>query len=271
MNLLRPIDRTFTVKGLRLHLLDWGGDGRTPLLLLHGFTGHAHAWDTLSIALQPHFHVYALDQRGHGDSDPADVYNPAVAFDDIGGVIDQLGLKSLVLVGLSMGGRNAIYFTSKRPELAQKLVIVDIGPEISKRAAAAPAGPPEPDTWDSIEQAAQHLYRGNPNPGIHYYRWVVTTSLRQRADGALVWAWHPSVKERRSQLDIDWWAVLKSIKVPTLVLRGESSTVLDRDVAERMAKELPRGRFVEIPRAVHTLHEDNPEAVLAALKTFLAF
>src|SRR2546429_17584 len=198
MNLLRPIDRTFTVNGLRLHLLDWGGEGRIPLLLLHGFTGHAHAWDTLSIALQQHFHVYALDQRGHGDSDPADVYNAMAAFDDISGVIAELGLRSLVLVGLSMGGRNAIYFTSKRPDLVQKLVIVDIGPEISKRAAAAPAGPPEPDTWDSIEQAAQHLYRGNPNPGIHYYRWVVTTSLRQRADGALVWAWHPSVKERRS-------------------------------------------------------------------------
>ena len=69
MNLLRPIERDVTVKGLRLRVLDWGGSGRPPLLLLHGFTGHAHAWDTLSLALQPHFHVYALDQRGHGDSD----------------------------------------------------------------------------------------------------------------------------------------------------------------------------------------------------------
>jgi pimeloyl-ACP methyl ester carboxylesterase len=42
-------------------------------------------------------------------------------------------------------------------------------------------------------------------------------------------------------------------------------------VAERMARELPRGRFVEIPRAVHTLHEDNPEAVLDALREFLGF
>jgi len=271
MNLLSPLDRYFSVEGVRLHDQDWGGEGRTPLLLLHGFTGHAHAWDTLSIALQPHFHVYAMDQRGHGDSDPAEVYSPIASFDDIGGVIDQLGLSSLVVVGLSMGGRNAIYFTSKRPEVVQKLVIVDIGPEISKRAAAAPAGPPEPATWESIEQAAQHLYRGNPYPGIHYYRWVAASSLRQNADGALVWKWHPSVKERRTQLDIDWWAMLRTIAPPTLVLRGESSTVLDRDVAERMAKELPRGRFVEIPRAVHTLHEDNPDAVLAALKGFLEF
>ncbi|MBI3108839.1 MAG: alpha/beta hydrolase [Candidatus Rokubacteria bacterium] len=271
MNLLRPLDRYLTVNGLRLHLLDWGGEGRNPLLLLHGFTGHAHAWDTLSIALQPHFHVYALDQRGHGDSDPADTYNAVAAFDDISGVIDQLGPTSLALVGLSMGGRNAMYFTSRRPDLVRRLVVVDIGPEISARAAVTPPGPPEPEAWDSIEQAAQHLYRANPYPGIHYYRWVVMHSLRQRPDGALVWAWHPGVKERRSQADLDWWAVVRAITPPTLVLRGEHSHVLDRDVAERMARELPQGRLIEIPRAVHTLHEDNPEAVLAALKDFLEF
>ena len=271
MNLLRPIDRTVVVNQLKFHVLDWGGEGRTPLLLLHGFTGHAHAWDTLSIALQPHFHVYAMDQRGHGDSDPADVYNPVVSFDDISGVVDQLGLAPLVIVGLSMGGRNAMYLTSKRPDAVQKLVIVDIGPEISAKATSAPPGPPEPEFWDSIEQAAQHLHRGNPYPGIHYFRWVASTSLRQRPDGKIVWAWHPSVKERRSQADVDWWKLLRDIPAPTLVLRGEHSPILDRDVAERMAKELPDGRFVEIPRAVHTLHEDNPDAVLAALREFLQF
>jgi pimeloyl-ACP methyl ester carboxylesterase len=271
MNLLRPRDLTLLVNGLRLHLLDWGGEGRRPLLLLHGFTGNAHAWDTLSIALQPHFHVYALDQRGHGDSDPADTYNAKVAFDDLTGVTAQLGLTSLVLVGLSMGGRNAMYFTAQRPEAVQQLVVVDIGPEISTRASQAPAGPPEPDTWESIEQAARHLHRANPLPGIHYYRWVVAHSLRQRPDGALVWAWHPSVKLRRSTGDIDWWAIVRAIRPPTLLLRGEHSPVLDREVAERMVKELPRGTFVEIPQAVHTLHEDNPEAVLTALREFLQF
>src|SRR2546427_6381264 len=259
MNLVRPVDRSLVVNRLRLHVLDWGGDGRTPLLLLHGFTGHAHAWDTLSIALQPHFHVFALDQRGHGDSDPAEVYDPVVAFDDISGVVDHLGVTSLVIVGLSMGGRNAMYFTAKRPDAVQRLVVVDIGPEISKRAAAAPPDPPEPETWESIEQAARHLNRANPYPGIHYYRWVASSSLRARDDGRLVWKWHPSIKERRVMGDVDWWAIVREIKPPLLLLRGAESTVLDADVAERMARELPRGTLVEIPRAVHTLHEDNPE------------
>jgi pimeloyl-ACP methyl ester carboxylesterase len=166
---------------------------------------------------------------------------------------------------------NAMYYTHKRPEGIRQLVVVDIGPEISARMAAAPPGPAEPEIWDSIEQAAQHLLRGNPYPGIHYYRWVASHSLRSRPDGALVWAWHPSIKERRAPGDIDWWAILRAIPVPTLVLRGEESPILDRDVAERMARELPKGRFVEIPRAVHTLHEDNPDAVLTALREFLGF
>src|SRR5205807_1207779 len=174
MNLLRPLDRYLLVEGLRLHVLDWGGDGRTPLLLLHGFTGHAHAWDTLSIALQPHFHVYALDARGHGDSDPADAYNAIAAFDDISGVVDQLGLRALVLVGLSMGGRNAMYFTSKRPGLVQKLVIVDIGPELSHHAAyagSARGGKPRPRPGrcraDGKRAAPRQIRRdpsGRPHP-----------------------------------------------------------------------------------------------------------
>src|SRR5712691_7228875 len=147
MNLLRPLSRHLDVNGLRLHVLDWGGGDRTPLLLLHGFTGHAHAWDTLSLALQPHFHVYALAQRGHGDSDPADVYNAVVAFDVLAGVIDPLNLRSPILIRLSMGGRNAMYFTAKRPVTVAMRVIVDIGPEISALAGAPSAGPPEPDAW----------------------------------------------------------------------------------------------------------------------------
>src|SRR5205814_8634722 len=169
-------------------------------------------------------------------------------------VVAQLGLRARTRVEVSRCGRSAMYFAGKRPELVERLVVLDIGPESRKRAPAPSPGPPEPETWQSIEQAARHLYRGNPYPGIHYYRWVASTSLRARPDGALVWKWHPSIKERRVTGDVDWWALVREIKPPLLLLRGAESTVLDDDVAERMARELPRGTLVEIPRAVHTLH-----------------
>lgn len=272
MNLLAPVERDFLVNGLKLHLLDWGGAEREPLLLLHGFASHAHAWDTLAIALQPHFRVLALDQRGHGDSDPADQYGPTFTASDIDGILDQLGIEQLILVGLSMGGRNAMYYAATRPHRVTRLVVIDIGPEVSRRASAAAAGPPEPEVWESIEHAARHLQRSNPYPGIHYFRWVVSHSLKQREDGALVWKWSPTIRQRSGiGAEIDWWQILREIQAPTLILRGAFSPVLDADVAERMVTELRDGRYVEIPDSFHTLHEDNPEAVQAALEEFLGF
>lgn len=268
-----PTDRTVTLRGQRFHYVEWGTSADPPIVALHGITGHARTWDDEAGLLAATRRVLVLDQRGHGDSDPAPDgdYSDEALLGDLVAFVEALGLRRCSLLGLSLGGRVAINFAGRHPARVERLVVVDIGPEISARASAPSSGPPEPETWESIEQAAQHLYRGNPFPGIHYYRWVASHSLRQQPDGALVWKWHPSVKTRRSTGDVDWWALLRTIVPPTLVLRGEHSTVLDRDVAERMAKELPQGRLVEIPRAVHTLHEDNPEAVVAALREFLGF
>lgn len=63
-----PTSRHLEINGLKFHYLDWGGDG-PPLVMLHGLTGHAHTWDHTAAALSARYHVCALDQRGHGDTD----------------------------------------------------------------------------------------------------------------------------------------------------------------------------------------------------------
>src|SRR5262245_62675297 len=73
-------DRTIEANGLRLHYLDWGNDAAPPMLLLHGFSGHAHTWDAFARAMRSRYRVLALDQRGHGDSDRA--RNGAYTVDD---------------------------------------------------------------------------------------------------------------------------------------------------------------------------------------------
>ena len=64
-----PKDKYIRVNQLRLHYLDWGKGGDKTLLLLHGFMSHAHMWDNLASELSARYHVLALDQRGHGDSE----------------------------------------------------------------------------------------------------------------------------------------------------------------------------------------------------------
>jgi len=63
-----PKDEYVDLNGLRLHYLDWGNDGFQPILLLHGFMAHAHVWDDFALAFRAQYHVIALDQRGHGES-----------------------------------------------------------------------------------------------------------------------------------------------------------------------------------------------------------
>src|SRR5437588_10433550 len=100
-----PLNRTQLVNGRIMHLLDWQGEPRPPLVLLHGALLHAHVWDFFSLDMRQHFHIRALDLPGHGDSEwasDADYSRPRVAA-DIVDLITQLDLSGLVLVGHSFG------------------------------------------------------------------------------------------------------------------------------------------------------------------------
>ena len=65
---------TVEARGISFHYLEWGQRGAPPMVLLHGLTGHAHIWDHMAPELAQRFHVFAPDQRGHGDSGHADSY-----------------------------------------------------------------------------------------------------------------------------------------------------------------------------------------------------
>ena len=128
---LPTLDQSAMLGGLRFHYREWPNPGAQALVLLHGFTGHARSWDSFASAMQSKYHVYALDQRGHGDSDWTDDYSADAMVEDVQKWVTALGLKQFVLLGLSMGGRNAYQFASQHPEEVERLVIVDIGPEIA--------------------------------------------------------------------------------------------------------------------------------------------
>ena len=66
---IKAVDHFVKVGDLNLHYLEWGAAGATPVVMIHGLTGNAHAFDILAPHFLPGYHVISLDVRGRGDSE----------------------------------------------------------------------------------------------------------------------------------------------------------------------------------------------------------
>ena len=71
-------EKFITLNGVRLRYLDWGAEGNTPLICMHGHAGQAHIWDEFAEAMSPHFHVYTLDQRDTAAAAGLSTATPAI-------------------------------------------------------------------------------------------------------------------------------------------------------------------------------------------------
>jgi pimeloyl-ACP methyl ester carboxylesterase len=272
-----PEERRIGVNGLQFRCLDWGIEGKPPILFLHGGALTAHTWDLCCLALRDEFHCMALDQRGHGDSDwaPDADYSLAAQREDVKGVAEALRLDRFVLVGMSMGAINALAYAIKYPETLSALVLIDAGPNVrrpgSSRIRDFVNGGAEPASLEAIIERALAF---NPRRDPLILRRSLMHNLRQEPDGN--WSWKYD-RRRFQQMGGDQHAIerraladgLTSITCPTLVVRGAESDVFHEDDAVRLAAGLPDGRRVTIPHAGHTVQGDNPRDLAAALRAFL--
>src|SRR5580658_10641389 len=117
--------RNIVLRQMRFHFLEWGQEDAPPIVLLHGGHQSAHSWDLVSLNLAQRYRVLALDQRGHGDSEwPRDVeYSNHAMSLDAEAFIAALGLERPILMGHSMGGRNALLLTRRDPSRLGALVV----------------------------------------------------------------------------------------------------------------------------------------------------
>jgi pimeloyl-ACP methyl ester carboxylesterase len=264
--------RRIEVGGLALHVREWGVPARTGVLLLHGGAAHGHWFDLVAPALAERRHVAALDQRGHGES--AWARPPAYATEDfaadVAGAMDQLGWPRAVVVGHSMGGHNAMACAAWHPGRVRAVVIVDARPAIpEERLAQMRERGERPHRRHPDVEAAVAAFRLLPPdtvaaPGLLAH--LARASVAWR-DGAVSLRFDPACYAARKPVDA--WPLLPRIAAPALVVRGEHSPILPRDMAERLVAELPRGRLVEIAGAYHHLVLDRPREFVAALDAFL--
>ena len=122
-----PTDEWTRYGGLRMHVRNWGGEGR-PVVLLHGLASTCRIWDFVAPILARDFAVIAVDQRGHGDSGkPEQGYDFASVAGDAAALLEGRGIQSPVLVGHSWGADVALELAAARPDLLQGIVFVDGG------------------------------------------------------------------------------------------------------------------------------------------------
>jgi pimeloyl-ACP methyl ester carboxylesterase len=276
MEAIEPQRKALIVNGLRLQYLDWGIPGHRPLLLLHGFLGHAHVWDPLAVALRSRYRVLALDQRGHGRSQ----HSPELAYSiddhlaDITAFAAALRLRDPILVGHSMGGRNALFFAACNPESVQKIVVVDARPGNDLRSRAAlmellARFPLQARSLSEVAQAVRSLY---PYLSPSFCEHIARFGYKRRSDGALVPCFDvqmASLSERSGGTAEDLWDFLGNVKCPTLIVRGKESPFLSREDVRRMCRQIPLATWQEVENATHMPAQENPEVFIEILKAFL--
>jgi pimeloyl-ACP methyl ester carboxylesterase len=275
---VQPKDKTITANGLNLHYLDWGTAGKTTMLLLHGLRGHSHSWDDVSAAMCQEFHVLALDQRGRGESDwaPGGDYSTEAYVADVAAFCDALNLDSFVLVGHSMGGRNSMNFTAKYPGKVQKLVIVDIGPEVNPKGGERIKQEitAVPEEFDSFEELFQYMNKQNQFASEAVLRRRLRYASKELPNGKFGWRYDLEVREQMRHgtgaPPPDSMSAWRTLKCPTLLVRGTETDILSAETAQQNIEAIPNGQLVEVQRAGHMVMEDNPSDFIAALRGFLS-
>ncbi|MXV80681.1 MAG: alpha/beta hydrolase [Chloroflexi bacterium] len=269
--------QTATVNGLQLHYVDHGGDAEVSAVALHGFALNCHSFDEVAPALSDRLHWYALDQRGHGQSDRASEladYSRDHMAEDIRQFVVTQDLDRPVVLGHSMGGMNAMTFAAQHADLLRALVLIDVGPGVSvdgvQQVRQFVAGPYELDSLDAWVEMTHQYYPFRSKEGI---RKRLEVSLRETPEGKMA----KMFDERFRQADFRGvadartgiWETAKALTVPTLLLHGEKSPVLKREQAEEFADQVPVVRLVTIPEAGHSVAGDQPEAFVEAVRDFL--
>ncbi len=265
--------RSLQVRGLALHALEWGEPGRPALCFLHGGSAHAHWFDSVVPTFADRYHVLSLDQRGHGGSEwaPVPAYATEDFADDLLGVMDAMGWARMTPIGHSMGGHNAMAFSAWHPARVDRLVVVDSRPAIpadrlQNMHRRGDRGPMRHETLESALKSFRLLPRetvADPRLLEHLAR----QGIAER-EGRFVYRFDPACNGQRRPTD--GWALLGRITAPTLLVRGEYSPVLPREMAADMLARLARARLVEIPGTHHHLVLDAPGAFATVLDAFLS-
>lgn len=264
--------RRIALRGVDFHYLEWGDASLPPMVLLHGLTGHAHVWDHMAPALAERYHLFVPDQRGHGDTAHPLTYATQDFVDDLEALRSHWGLDRFVLMGLSMGGHNAMAYASQHPGRIERLIIIDIPPAFDMRrapdrSATEATARDGHQVFATLDEAVEFARPGNPNAPEANLRYRTACNMRE-VPGGMIFKYDPKVQTTWQPDDL--WPATQRLTMPSLLVRGGLTYAMPCSVADRMVAEFPRLDFAEIADSGHSVPTDKPEKLTPIVLEWLS-
>ena len=249
----------------RLEYVEQGDPNGTPVILLHGYTDSWRSYELLLPHLPRSLRVFAITQRGHGDSGrPAQGYQPRDFAADVAAFMDAVGLARAVIVGHSMGSVVAQRFAIDYPERTRALLL-------EGAFVPRPGGASIREFWESVsalrdpidpgfvrEFQRSTLTRDVPSG---FFDTVVNESLKVPAR-----VWHAALEPLLEQ---DFFAELGAIEAPTLLVWGDRDAYTLRADQDTLNSAIAGSRLVVYTDTGHCPHWEEPARVAADLISFI--
>lgn len=258
---------------------DWGNeDAQHVVICVHGLTRNARDFDLLAADLAARGkRVFALSMAGRGESawlsDPAN-YNYATYVTDCIAVMDNFHLRGVEWIGTSMGGIIGMIIAAQNPTRIKKLVLNDVGSFLSASALGRICDYLKnmPASFASRAEADAYLRDifkpfGITDPVL--WEQFVDHSLKSLDGDRVRLVCDPAIAEpmrRESQdftnlKDVNLAQFWDEIRIPTLILRGQNSDILDEATVNAMRSTNIRAESVTIPNVGHAPSLMNHEQI----------
>lgn len=234
------------------------GSGK-PFVIMHGFLGMSDNWKTLGTQFAASgFEVHMLDLRNHGRSIQSDAFNYELMVNDVVEYCKEKNLKSIYLLGHSMGGKVAMFTATQFPDLVEKLIVADIGVKYYKphheeilNGLSAVDFSKKPSRTEVEEILTPYITDFGT-------RQFLMKSLYWEEPGQLAFRFNLHAFIANKDVIGDALSEDAIFEKPTLFLKGANSNyILDADL-DQIKHHFPKATIEVISNAGHWLHAENP-------------
>lgn len=244
------------------------GHGK-PLLVLHGVFGMSDNWNTFGKYFADYFEVHLIDLRNHGRSFHSDNFNYELMVDDVYQYIQHFKLADINLLGHSMGGKVALFFSQKYPQLLAKLVVVDIAPKeypIHHQEIIDALKSVDFKVVKSRKQADEMLSETIKDEGVKQF---LLKNLYWKSEHQL--AFRFNLASLANHIDQFGKEVLfhQTINIPTLFTKGSTSNYILEADFEEIKTNFSNVKIDIIEKAGHWVHAENPSDFNQSVLNFL--